>query len=78
MARFYFDINEGQGQVEDVEGQELASPEDARQMALKELGLIIRDELPDGDRGSFVVTVRDDGGIPVYVAMATIIGEWLG
>ena len=77
MARFYFDVNDGRERSIDAEGIELEDLEEARRTAVRELAQTIRDEVPDGERDSFVVTVRDSDGIPVYVATATMLGESL-
>lgn len=59
----------------DAEGVELSSVEVARQEAVRELAQIIRDEMPDGQRESYVVTVRDKAGKPIYVATAMMLAE---
>ncbi|MHA6344238.1 DUF6894 family protein [Roseivivax sp. CAU 1761] len=75
--RYYFDINDGTGLERDHEGQDLGSLDEAKRAAVQELVLIFRDELPDGQRASFVVSVRDAQGKPVYVATAQVLGEEL-
>lgn len=75
MTRFYFDINDGSGRELDTGGQDLESLDQARRIAVQELVLILRDELPDGQRASFVVTVSDADRKPVYVATAQILAE---
>ena len=77
MPRFYFDINDGRTRTMDNEGHDLESFESARKLAVQELALIIRDDMPDGERESYVVVLRDAQGVPVYVATATMIGEKL-
>lgn len=77
MERFYFDINDGRSRSIDEDGQDLESLAQAREAAMQELTLIIRDELPDGNRAAYVITVRDDAGIPVIVATATMLCETL-
>ncbi len=74
---FYFDVNNGRERSFDEDGFELDDLEHARKMAVRELAHIIRDEMPNGERESYVVTVRDTDGIPVYIATATMIGEVL-
>ena len=77
MERFFFDVNDGSTPSRDTEGQLLASKAEAREMAVRELVLIIRDALPDGDRAGLVVTVRDAEGHPIYFVSASILGEKL-
>ncbi len=75
MQRFYFDINDGRRRTTDSLGEELPSLDHARKMAVRELAHLIRDDMADGQRESYVVTVRDAGGVPVYVATATMLAE---
>lgn len=77
MARFYFDVNDGRTRSVDSDGVTFGSLDEARKAAIRELSLIIRDDLPDGERESYVVSVRDETGTPVYVAMAAVLGETL-
>jgi hypothetical protein len=77
MPRYFFDINDGHERTVDTEGQQIAGFEAARRLAVQELAHLIRDDMPDGERESYVVTVRDESGRPVYVATASMIGEML-
>lgn len=77
MARFYFDISDGSGRSVDTEGQELPSAEAARYLAAQELTHLIRDTMPDGERESYVVTVRDGNRVPIYLVTAMMVGESL-
>ena len=77
MERFYFDINDGRTRRTDTEGTILETPEAARSMAVQELAYLIRDEMPDGAREAYVVTVRDEDRRAIYVAMATMLAESL-
>ena len=76
--QFYFDVNDGRERTFDTEGIEMASFEQAREAAVRELAQIMRDEMPDGERETYIVTVRDGDGVPVYIATATMMGEHLG
>jgi len=77
MQRYYFDINDGRSRTTDTQGQEVESFDEARRLAVQELALIIRDEMPDGERESYVVTVRNARREPVYLATAMMLGEIL-
>ena len=77
MPQFYFDINDGKTRTIDRDGQDLPSFETARDLAFQELAYIIRDEIPNGHILSFVVTVRNEANVPIYVAVSTLIGERL-
>jgi hypothetical protein len=68
MPRFYFDITDT-GRIEvDEKGLECADLAAARKEALATLGEIARDELPDGDRRDFVITIRDHRKSPMLTA----------
>ncbi|ETX29208.1 DUF6894 family protein [Roseivivax isoporae] len=77
MGRYYFDIDDGRTRERDPDGQCLPSLWAARNTAVHELALIVRDELPDGDRATYVVVVRDEARVPVIVATASILCEVL-
>jgi hypothetical protein len=62
MPRYFFDIADGDESGTDGEGLEFLNLEAARANALAALGEIARDELPDGDRRDFGISIRDDGG----------------
>jgi hypothetical protein len=60
VPRFYFDITDGRRSFHDEEGVELGTLEQARTKALKTLGEIAKDELPDGDHREFTIAVQSD------------------
>ena len=68
MPRFYFDIADGPETGIDDVGLEFPNLEAARANALAALGEIARDELPDGDRRDFQISIRDEGGQVVLKA----------
>jgi hypothetical protein len=63
MGRFYFHICNGQGYLEDEEGQECADAEAARRVALASARDIMMSELRDGilNLSSFI-EVQEEGG----------------
>lgn len=77
MARFFFDIDDGELATEDDEGLELDGLATARDKAIAVLPNIARDVLPDGDRRTFVVTVRDARGAKVFRAVLDFEARWL-
>ncbi|MEQ8256803.1 MULTISPECIES: DUF6894 family protein [Roseovarius] len=77
MAHFYFDVNDGRKRSVDDYGVTYNTKDEAKQAAMRELSLIIRDDLPDGERANYVVTVRDETSTPIYVVMAAVMGESL-
>ena len=62
MPRYYFDISDGPETGVDDEGVEFPDIGAARATALRTLGEIARDELPDGDRRDFQISIRDEAG----------------
>jgi hypothetical protein len=62
MPRFFFDIADGPKSETDDEGLEFPDLKAARESALETLGEIARDELPDGDRRDFKISIRDESG----------------
>ena len=76
MPRYFFDTYDGNVFVTDDEGQELESLEAAKVVAQEELPLMARDELPDGDQRTFIVSVRDEAGQVVVRAALSLIVEY--
>jgi hypothetical protein len=62
MPRFYFDVADGSESDRDDDGLEFPTLDAARKAALETLGDIARDELPDGDRRDFSISIRDESG----------------
>ena len=62
MARYFFDIHDGDHFTPDDTGLELRDLEAAKAEAKKALPDIVKDEMPDGDRRDFVVVVKDEAG----------------
>jgi hypothetical protein len=76
MSRYFFDTDDGDFRSQDDEGMELPDAEAARLAALDVLPDMARDKLPDGDRRSFSVRVRDEAGAVLYSATLDLVGEW--
>ncbi|MBY5339923.1 hypothetical protein ACCS54_08125 [Rhizobium johnstonii] len=77
MARYYFDLHNGEGPTRDEHGTELRSREDIPKELTRILLDVARDELPVGDRMIIAITVRDESGDPVTVASLIFNNEWL-
>ncbi len=77
MPRYFFDINDGERATIDAEGSELDSDEAARAEAIGVLPDLARDMLPDGDRHTFIASVRDEAGRAIFRATLTLAAEWL-
>lgn len=76
MSRFYFDTNDDDLFFKDHEGQELPDKEAARKAGLAALPDMARDHMPDGDRRTFFVAVRDDKNNVIYKATLALVGGW--
>lgn len=76
MSRYFFDTDDGDFRSQDDEGIELSDAEAARLAALDVLPDMARDKLPDGDRRTFSVRVRDEAGAVLYSATLDLVGEW--
>ena len=76
MPLYFFDTDDGDHSHRDDEGLDLPHVEAARVAALDALPDMARDKMPDGDRRTFVASVRNDRGAVVYVATLSLKGEW--
>jgi hypothetical protein len=76
MPRYFIDSFDGDTCFIDSEGMDFADDAAARYHALDALPDMARDEVPDGDRRRFVVSVRDQAGEVIYSASLTLEGGW--
>lgn len=76
MPLFFFDTDDGDCFCDDDEGQDLPDAQTARRLALATLPSLADDRLPDGDRRTFTICVRDAQGAPVYAVELALRGEW--
>lgn len=76
MARYFFDLHNGDGPIRDNEGMELASWADVLREMARILVDIARDELPAGERTIISLTVRSEER-PISVASLAFSNEWL-
>ena len=77
MARYHFDIHNGDGPTSDAVGMELSSRAEVLAEAGKILSDIARDEIPGHDRISIVLKVRDERGVPIFISSLSFMAEWL-
>ena len=76
MARYFFDIDDGQLH-RDTEGTECANLEEVRKEAMNALPEIARYAIPtDGDQQAFAVFARDERRNLIYKATLTYAGLW--
>ncbi|MEK1900323.1 DUF6894 family protein [Rhizobium sp. 1399] len=76
MARYFFDLHNGDGPIRDNEGTELASRAEVLREMARILVDIARDELPAGERTIISLTVRSEQR-PISVASLAFSNEWL-
>lgn len=76
MPRYFIDSNDDDYLVRDEDGNEMDGPLAARIAALRALPDMTRDRVPDGDRRTFAVTVRNEASEVLYTATLTLVGEW--
>jgi hypothetical protein len=75
MPRFFFDIHDGEDFTPDRQGLELDGLEAAKAEAKKTLPEIVKDEMPDGDRRDFTVTVKNEAGQIVWRVTLSLVVE---
>ena len=71
MARYYFHIKDGADLIQDPEGTELATAQDARSQALKSARELWADAIKSGrSLGADAVLIADEHGGLTFVPMA--------
>jgi hypothetical protein len=76
MPRYFFDTYDGRRFVRDEEGLELESLGAAKAQGQRAVVDMARDELPDGDERTLVVSVRDEAGKEVLrVALSMVVAQ---
>jgi hypothetical protein len=69
MPQYFFDYLDGTRAYPDDEGAELPGLKQARAEALRAIGGIAKDKMPDGDRRDFQISIREGGG-PVLMVVS--------
>ncbi|MBI1181430.1 MAG: hypothetical protein GC201_12815 [Alphaproteobacteria bacterium] len=77
MPRYFFDIDDGESSTEDDEGLMLDDREQARLYAIGALPTIAEEVLPDGERRTFVIVVRDETRRAIFRASLSFLSEWI-
>jgi hypothetical protein len=72
MPRFYFDLDDTGTRQQGCDAVDLPDTRRARQEALRALGEIVRDEMPDGDYRDFTINVRDESRALVLTATLSL------
>jgi hypothetical protein len=71
MTRYYFHLKDGADLIQDLEGSDLASAEDARTQALKSARELWADAIKSGrPLGADAVVIADEHGGLTFVPMA--------
>lgn len=76
MKRYHFDLYNSDGLVSDENGQLFESKDQARAEAIRILQDVARDEMPDRDRVTITIKMRDDAGMQVFEASLTLKAVW--
>ena len=75
VARFYFDVRDGETFTPDDEGLEFPGIKEARDDASRSLGEMIKDAMPDGIRQNMAVEVRGADKRPLFKVQITFAVE---
>lgn len=75
MPRYYLNVENGFGFVEDEEGQEFAGLEDAKAAAIEGARSLMSTEVMEGkiDLRGRIDVVEEDGGVAMSIAFSDII-----
>lgn len=76
MARYYFDIINGEGSLRDDEGLDLSSTDAVRAEVAKIALKMARDEIEDRQAMAVTVNVRDDRDFRIYSGRLSFSTEW--
>lgn len=72
MPRYFFDVTDTGKTFPDDQGTEFANLEQARREALRTIGEIAKDKLPDGDDREFLICIREESGVPLMTVALTL------
>lgn len=76
MARYYFDIINGEGSLRDDEGLDLSSTDAVRAEVAKIALEMARDEIKDQQAMAVTVNVCDDCDFRIYSGRLSFATEW--
>nr|WP_210010074.1 hypothetical protein [Neorhizobium galegae] len=76
MARYFFDLINGNGPVRDNEGQEIVTREGISREVSRILADIAREEFPERGKGSISVEVRNEDGQSVFSGRLSFQTQW--
>lgn len=76
MPLYFVDTSDGEQTLIDDEGFTASNRDEARGAALAALPGMARDVMPDGDHRQFVVRIRNQDDVVIYVAIMSLAGGW--
>ncbi|WP_436109899.1 DUF6894 family protein [Neorhizobium tomejilense] len=76
MARYFFDLINGDGPVRDNEGQEISTREEISREVSRILADIAREEFPERGKGSISIEVRNEFGQSVFTGQLSFQTQW--
>ncbi|WP_371412595.1 hypothetical protein [Neorhizobium sp. T25_13] len=76
MARYFFDLINGDGPVRDNEGQEISTREEISREVSRILADIAREEFPERGKGSISIEVRNESGQSVFTGQLSFQTQW--
>lgn len=76
MARYFFDLSNGEGLTEDDVGVELLSPESIRTEVSRILTGIAGEEMLSQESGAVSIEVRDERGRSLFEGKLTFESRW--
>ncbi|WP_425352156.1 DUF6894 family protein [Neorhizobium tomejilense] len=76
MARYFFDLINGDGPVRDNEGQEISTREEISREVSRILADIAREEFPERGKGSISIEVRNGSGQSVFTGQLSFQTQW--
>ncbi|MDP4025311.1 hypothetical protein Q8W71_22015 [Methylobacterium sp. NEAU 140] len=78
MPHYFIDLHDGERITPDDDGAAYDGAEAARREAIRALTLLASDTLPDGRNREFTVKIWNETGEPVYEALLSFRGTWIG
>ncbi|MCJ9750787.1 hypothetical protein MOV61_08670 [Neorhizobium sp. BETTINA12A] len=76
MARYFFDLINGDGPVRDNEGQEISTRKEISREVSRILADIAREEFPERGKGAISIEVRNEHGQPVFTGRLSFQTQW--
>lgn len=78
MPRYYFDVINGEGPMQDDEGVDLPDPDAVRREVAMIVTGLAGDEISNEQAVKILVNVRDEADAKVFVGQLQYSGDWQG